>query len=492
MSKVKGGGAEDLDGLLRGLKLTEHERKGVRGAWRGEVETGNIPQAVGKLFSSKPGYAEGMVQSVGRIWCPQKGIRCKELGNNLFLFSFLQPGGKRRAILEGPWEFGGDLLVVVDFDDTKRLKDLEFTHIPVWIRVFDLPFGLMNAETGRRIGNSVGEVLEVDKDEDELAVGEYLRIKVLIDIRKPLFRGITMEKGKGEEEFWCRFKYEFVPNFCYSCGLLGHVEKDCDDGVGRREGKQFGEWLRVNPAKKKEGRGRWSEGGSSGGSQQYRKEASWGKNLGTKKAASGMQRSLEFEAQTLAEKSAGKESLPISDSSTKNASTNETEVHPTGTVGGPVLDSKQSTDHVEMNGEEDHITIQVNVGEQDHDKNCMDVDGDEDKKGEGEKESDAKPQELNKVLLHGENEKGKRGMADGTLKASKQATFKRRPRAISEKGESELPLGDEQKKRPAPEACEDDVEIKKKQCMGAKVSGGREEQHNNDEAGLLGQSRQPQ
>ena len=98
------------------------------------------------------------MQTLGKIWCPVKGIRCKELGNNLYLFTFLQPGGKRRAVTEGPWEFGGDLLMV-EFDDKKRLKDLEFTHIPVWIRVFDLPLGLMNeywtsnwGESGKIIG----------------------------------------------------------------------------------------------------------------------------------------------------------------------------------------------------------------------------------------------------------------------------------------------------------------------------------------------------
>lgn len=59
---------------------------------------------------------DGMVQALGKIWCPKNGIRCKKVGDNLFLFSFLQPGGKRHAIMEGPWEFGGELLIVPDFD----------------------------------------------------------------------------------------------------------------------------------------------------------------------------------------------------------------------------------------------------------------------------------------------------------------------------------------------------------------------------------------
>ena len=108
MDRGRKKGVEDLEGLLGGLKLSEEERKAVKGARQVERrEAGRPLQAVGKLFSSKSGYADGLVQTVGKIWCPREGIRCKELGNNLFLFTFLQPGGKRRAIMEGPWEFEG-------------------------------------------------------------------------------------------------------------------------------------------------------------------------------------------------------------------------------------------------------------------------------------------------------------------------------------------------------------------------------------------------
>lgn len=196
---------------MRVLKLTEEEEAGVKGAWRKEM--GKIPQAVGKLFSHQPGYGDGIACVLGEVWCPEKGIRCKELGENLFLFSFLEPGGKKRAISDGPWEFGGDLLVVADLDTSKKLDELEFNFIPVWIRVLDLPIGLMNVDTGEAIGDSVGQILEVESDQDGSAIGLYLRIKVRLDIRKPLRRGVTMEGENEGEKFWCRFKYESLPNF---------------------------------------------------------------------------------------------------------------------------------------------------------------------------------------------------------------------------------------------------------------------------------------
>lgn len=75
-------------------------------------------------------------------------------------------------------------------------------------------------------------------------------------------------RGEG---VWCPFRYEFLPNFYYVCGRLGHVEKECDYVVGdEEEEKQFGDWLRVTPAKGRtnsDSRGRWFDGGSSGGSR---------------------------------------------------------------------------------------------------------------------------------------------------------------------------------------------------------------------------------
>jgi hypothetical protein len=160
----------------------------------------------------------------------------------MFLFIFLQAGGTM-----GVW---GDLLVVADFDGSKRMKDLEFSHISFWVRVFDLPLGMMDSANGMVLGNRIGKALVVDIEDDGSAVSGFLRIKVKIDIRKPLMRGILLEGEEGEEDCWCPIRYEYIPNFCYGCGCLGHVEKECDSCVEEEAGnKQYGDWLRVTPTR---------------------------------------------------------------------------------------------------------------------------------------------------------------------------------------------------------------------------------------------------
>ncbi|KAH1128958.1 hypothetical protein J1N35_000336 [Gossypium stocksii] len=65
---------------------------------------------------------------------------------------------------------------------------------------------------------------------DELIqlTGETCRIKILLDEKKPLRRGIFITVGT-KRSVWLPFKYESLPNFCFGCGIMAHIVKDCND-----------------------------------------------------------------------------------------------------------------------------------------------------------------------------------------------------------------------------------------------------------------------
>lgn len=117
-----------------------------------------------------------------------KGIDCKDLGDNFFLFTFGQAAGKQKALEEGPWMVSHELLVVANFDGSKTLDEIEFASIPIWVRVANLPMGLMNRSTAQAIGDEVGKFLEMEDEAepDEIVAGRVLRLKVRLDIHKPL------------------------------------------------------------------------------------------------------------------------------------------------------------------------------------------------------------------------------------------------------------------------------------------------------------------
>ena len=79
-----------VEGMLRKLDLSEVERKWVRiteGSGSNKSLSGAV-MAVAKLFFEKLAHPDSLEQAVGRIWCPLRGIDCKSLGENKFLFTF--------------------------------------------------------------------------------------------------------------------------------------------------------------------------------------------------------------------------------------------------------------------------------------------------------------------------------------------------------------------------------------------------------------------
>jgi hypothetical protein len=69
---------------------------------------------------------------------------------------------------------GRILVVVADFDGAKRIDEVEFSMIPIWVRVAKMPLGLMRRVAGEMIREMIGKVVEVDADEDGMAFGEAM------------------------------------------------------------------------------------------------------------------------------------------------------------------------------------------------------------------------------------------------------------------------------------------------------------------------------
>lgn len=242
----------DLEKAMRRLELSAAEKRGIKiGKMKAPAQEEEDWHAIGKALVDKQISVEGIQQTVGRIWCGDKGMVVKDAGENKFLFSFNHPMGKKRALEDGPWTAGHSLLVMVPYDRRKALEEVEFTHVPIWIRIFKLPMGMMNKSVAEIIGNDVGEFMDVDVEENGTAAGYYLRVKVRIDIRQPIMRGVTLDTDDElEANLWCPFEYEFLPEFCHCCGIIGHTDRRCSISVPEKE-RQYGRWLRVLPPKRR-------------------------------------------------------------------------------------------------------------------------------------------------------------------------------------------------------------------------------------------------
>jgi hypothetical protein len=203
------------------------------------------------VLAECPIRAKVLKVTLGKIWSPIKGVECKDLGGNRFLISFLQGSGKKRSLEDGPWMLGRILVVVANFDGAKRIDEVEFSMIPIWVRVAKMPLGLMRRAAREMIREMIGKVVEVDADKDGTAFGEAMRIKIRLDTRNPVMRGVTIDVGEGDDvkPLWCPLCYEFVLDFCYTCGIIGHTDQLCEKKVEKGEGQQYSRALRYIPEK---------------------------------------------------------------------------------------------------------------------------------------------------------------------------------------------------------------------------------------------------
>lgn len=71
-------------------------------------------------------------------------------------------------------------------------------------------------------------------------------LRISIDVIKPLRRRVFIKVGSMADERWIPITYEKLSDFCYGCGKLDHVLKDCDEHKPDEEMQtQYGPWLRA-------------------------------------------------------------------------------------------------------------------------------------------------------------------------------------------------------------------------------------------------------
>lgn len=205
---------------------------------------------IGKLIADRILPKDFLKIPLLRAWRPTGEVSFNPIGDNMFVVEFEHMWVKSRIMEGRPWLYDGNLVSLKEFDGLTPPSNLSFDMASFWVRMYNLPLACMGKTAGQKLGESVGLVEEVDVAEGEAGWGEFLRVKVSIDITKPLARGRVLHVPN--QSIWVAFKYEKLPKFCYNCGIIKHSSLGCAD-KGRRhpqvkeDALPYGSWLRVMP-----------------------------------------------------------------------------------------------------------------------------------------------------------------------------------------------------------------------------------------------------
>ncbi|XP_050207931.1 uncharacterized protein LOC126657306 [Mercurialis annua] len=207
--------AEEEDG---GLEILEEEE--------GMVDKSFDWCLVGRVLTDTYINFSVFKQIMAGIWKPVHKVCIEMVAEHLFVFKFFHELDMRRVIEDGPWTFEKNLII------TKRLSIGEIPgEIVLWfadflVHVLDVLAGYATEKVGENVGNYLGKFVKCDLTPIRGSGMNSFRIRVSLDVRRPLQRRMKLRRGGGKWS-WLNFQYERLPMFCFCCGIIGHWEKFC-------------------------------------------------------------------------------------------------------------------------------------------------------------------------------------------------------------------------------------------------------------------------
>lgn len=96
----------------------------------------------------------------------------------------------------------------------------------IWVQVYDLSRGFMSEKVARDIGNYVRIFVKVDTIFFSGMRKKFMRIRVSIDVNKPIKHKMKI-KQSGGEGFLMNFKYKKLLSFYFLYGVIRHSNKFC-------------------------------------------------------------------------------------------------------------------------------------------------------------------------------------------------------------------------------------------------------------------------
>lgn len=125
---------------------------------------------------------------------------------------------------------------------------INFEEISIWVQCYNLPLVLLHKDFIQKGGSKVGVVGEIDRRENGLSLGRYARIKVHINVNRPLKQHIRVYVNKDDDDVIVLLSYERLPYFCYNCGHIGYAFRDCEGALLEKGKLMLGSCLKA-PAK---------------------------------------------------------------------------------------------------------------------------------------------------------------------------------------------------------------------------------------------------
>lgn len=124
-------------------------------------------------------------------------MKIESLGENFLLFKFGSEEEKKKVFTSGPWHFDNTLIVFTEPTGVGDIKKQSFLNTLFWVQLHNVLHICMEKYVIEKLGSLIEKVEEVHTDEMGECIGPIVRVRISMDITKPLkkfyFFNKTME-----------------------------------------------------------------------------------------------------------------------------------------------------------------------------------------------------------------------------------------------------------------------------------------------------------
>jgi hypothetical protein len=246
-SKVSGSrGRKDeaIDDMIRRLGIEDDEFDDLVFEDEEDAPKEGIKwMALAKVHTANYIRPQTFDQHMHVAWSPAKEIRFQHLEGNLFTIQCFCLGDWLKVSKGGPWLFRQFAVSIEPYDGLANPETIDLNFITTWIQIHKIPVGYRKKSfitnlTEKKVGKVIDLQLELQ------GAGNFIRVKVKLDVRKPLARFVSFSREGARVVY--PIKFEKMPRFCGACGLIGHSHQECGTGEHGEDNLKWGDFLKAD------------------------------------------------------------------------------------------------------------------------------------------------------------------------------------------------------------------------------------------------------
>lgn len=184
----------------------------------------NVKSLIGRLLNPSKQSMASLILDMPRKWQKQNRVRGIALSAERFQFIFDHAHDLEDVLDKGMQTYQEWGLAIDRWYESPPPDYLQY--VPIWVQIKNIPVNHYTEAAITAIGGLIGHVDTVAFDPSKPQRYDFVRVKIILHVSKPLSKFKTLNL-RGGIQHTVYFFYEKVQKRCYLCQRLTHAQEQC-------------------------------------------------------------------------------------------------------------------------------------------------------------------------------------------------------------------------------------------------------------------------